>query len=298
MQRLYQFFHLYPRISHFSGAPMNITNASAVPIQRVQLFVTCLVDHFFPETGLAVVKILEEQGLEVEFPQDQTCCGQPAFNGGFWDDARAMARQTVDVLSRSQAPVVVPSGSCAEMIIHHYPELLAGDPVYAARAADLAGRTYEFSQFLVDVLGVTDLGATVRGRLAYHASCHGLRGLGLRQQPARLLGELKGVELAELPEAEMCCGFGGLFAIKMSDISGAMLQRKLDNIEASGADTVVGGDVSCLMHIAGGLHRRGSSVQVKHLAEVLVGSRGAGEQGGRGAAGGTQAGEQGDRGRG
>lgn len=243
-------------------------------IKRVQLFVTCLVDNFFPDAGFAVVKILEELGLEVEFPQAQTCCGQPAFNGGFWDDARAMARHTLNVLSQSDAPIVVPSGSCADMIIHHYPEILAGDPTYAAKARDVAGRTYEFSQFLVDILGVTDLHTCASGCLTYHASCHGLRGMGLKEQPRQLLSHIEGVEFKELPEAEACCGFGGLFAVKMGDISGAILQRKLDNIEATGADTVVGGDVSCLMHIAGGLRRRGSRVQVKHLAEVLAGTGG------------------------
>jgi L-lactate dehydrogenase complex protein LldE len=253
-------------------------------ITTVQLFVTCLVDNFFPDVGFAVVKILEDLGLEVEFPQAQTCCGQPAFNGGFWDDARAMARHTINVLSQSNAPVIVPSGSCADMIIHHYPEILAGDMAYAAKAKAVAQRTYEFSQFLVDVLGITDLQAKAAGCLTYHASCHGLRGLGIKEQPRQLLNHIEGVELKELPEAEACCGFGGLFAIKMGDISGAILQRKLDNIETTGADTVIGGDVSCLMHIAGGLRRRGSRVRVKHLAEVLVSRRsgptrpGAGEQ--------------------
>jgi L-lactate dehydrogenase complex protein LldE len=249
--------------------------------KTVQLFVTCLVDNFFPDVGFAVVKILEELGLHVEFPQAQTCCGQPAFNGGFWDDARAMARHTLDVLAQSEAPIVVPSGSCADMIIHHYPELLTGDAVYAAKAKDVAGRTYEFSQFLVDILGVTELGACAGGCLTYHASCHGLRGMGLKEQPRQLLNHVEGIEFKELPEAEACCGFGGLFAVKMGDISGAILQRKLDNIETTGADTVVGGDVSCLMHIAGGLRRRGSKVRVKHLAEVLAERRGAEEQGGR-----------------
>jgi len=238
-------------------------------IKTVQLFVTCLVDNFFPDVGFAVVDLLEEQGLTVEFPQAQTCCGQPAFNGGFWDDARAMACHTVDVLSQSDAPIVIPSGSCADMIVHHYPEIFVGDPVYGPKAKAVAERTYEFSQFLVDILGVTDVKATGSGCLTYHASCHGLRGLGLKEQPQKLLENVDGVEQKALTGAEECCGFGGLFAVKMSDISGAILQKKLDNIEASGADTVVGSDVSCLMHISGGLHRRGSQVQVKHLAEVL-----------------------------
>ncbi len=244
-------------------------------IKRVQLFVTCLVDNFFPDVGFAVVEILEELGLTVEFPQAQTCCGQPAFNAGFWDDAREMARHTVDVLSQSEAPIVIPSGSCADMMIHRYPELLADDPAYASKAKAVAGRTYEFSQFLVDVLGVTDLKAHTDHSLTYHASCHGLRGLGVKEQPQQLLNNVSGGEQKELPEAEECCGFGGVFAVKMSNISGAILQRKLDNIEAGGADAVVGTDVSCLMHIAGGLRRRESKVQVKHLAEVLAKRRGA-----------------------
>lgn len=238
-------------------------------IKSVQLFVTCLVDQFFPDVGFAVVEILENLGLKVEYPQAQTCCGQPAFNAGFWNDARAMARHTIDVLSQSDAPVVIPSGSCGDMVIHHYAEILANDPDYGPKAAALAQRTYEFTQFLVDVLGVADVQARAGGCLTYHASCHGLRGLGLKQQPRKLLSNVSGAEQKELPGAEECCGFGGLFAVKMSNISAAIMQRKLDNIEATGADTVVGADVSCLMHIAGGLRRRGSKIQVKHLAEIL-----------------------------
>lgn len=242
-------------------------------MKTVQLFVTCLVDQFYPEVGFATVEILERLGLTIEFPQGQTCCGQPAFNGGFWDDARAMARYTIDLLSRSNAPIVLPSGSCGDMIIHHYPELLAGDPKYADKAAAVAGRTYELTQFLVDVLGVTDLESRHSGRVAYHASCHGLRGLGLETQPHQLLANVRGIEQTALPGAEECCGFGGLFAVKMGDISGAILERKLDNIEASGAEVITGTDVSCLMNIAGGLQRRGSRVRVIHLAELLRGRR-------------------------
>ncbi|MCB0166900.1 MAG: (Fe-S)-binding protein [Anaerolineae bacterium] len=238
-------------------------------VKTVQLFVTCLVDKFFPETGLAVVDILETLGLTVEFPLAQTCCGQPAFNAGFWDDARAMARYTIDVLAQSDAPIIIPSGSCGDMIIHHYIDLLADDPHYAAQAQAVSARTYEFTQFLVDVLGVTDVHSAATGCVAYHASCHGLRGLGLKTQPRRLLDQVAGLESKDLSGSEECCGFGGLFAVKMSQISGAILQRKLDNIEASGADTVTGTDVSCLMHIAGGLRRRGSAVKVKHIADIL-----------------------------
>jgi L-lactate dehydrogenase complex protein LldE len=239
-------------------------------VSRVQLFATCLVDQFYPSVAEAAVRLLERLGIEVEVPRDLTCCGQPAFNGGFRAEARAMARHTLDVLSRSDAPVVVPSGSCADMVTHRYPELMADQPGYAEKARDIAGRTYELSQFLVDVLGVTDVGASGRGTAAYHSSCHTQRGLGVLAQPLSLLAHVGGLEHQALPDTHACCGFGGLFAVKMGDISGAMLNRKLADIEASGADVVVGSDVSCLMHIGGGLHRRGSRVRVLHLAEVLA----------------------------
>jgi L-lactate dehydrogenase complex protein LldE len=237
---------------------------------RVQLFATCLVDRFAPSVGHATVAVLERLGLEVDVVPDQTCCGQPAFNGGFVDQAADMARHTIDVLSRSTDPVVVPSGSCADMIVKHYPELLAGDPVYGPRARDLAARTYEFSQFLVDVLGAKLPAVQGGPALAYHASCHGLRGLGLHDQPRRLLREVAGNRCADLPDAETCCGFGGLFAVKMGPVSSAMLESKLDAIAASGAEVVVATDVSCLMHIGGGLHRRGSRARTRHIAEVVA----------------------------
>jgi len=241
-----------------------------VTVSRVQLFVTCLVEHFSPSVGLAAATVLERLGVAVEVPRGLTCCGQPAFNGGFRDEARAMARHTVAVLSRSDAPIVMPSGSCAAMIVHHYEQLLAGDPDACARAKDVAARTHEFSSFLVDVLGVTEVGASCRSRVAYHASCHTRRGLGVDDQPRRLLRAIRGIECVDLPESDTCCGFGGLFAVKMGEISGAMLERKLDNIERSGAGVVAGTDASCLMHIAGGLRRRGSRVQVRHLTELLA----------------------------
>lgn len=237
---------------------------------RVQLLVTCLVDTVAPQVGLAVAEVLERLGLEVHVPADQTCCGQPAFNAGSWDDARAMARHLIDVFSIDPAPVVVPSGSCGDMVIHQAPHLLAGDEQYADAARALASRTFEFTRFLVDVMQVTDVGATCPGRLAFHPACHGLRGLGLVTEPQALLEAVRGAERCPLPDAETCCGFGGLFAVKMSDISGSLLSRKIANLEASGADTVVSTDVSCLIHLAGGLHRKGSPIKVKHLAEVLA----------------------------
>lgn len=238
-------------------------------VARVQLLVTCLVDRLFPDTGMAVVRVLEKLGVEVHCPPAQTCCGQPAFNAGFVDDARALAKRTIDLFSADPAPVVIPSGSCGDMVVHHYARILADDPAYAARARELAARTFEFTQFLVDRLGVTDVGATGTGELAYHACCHGLRGLDLRHQPVALVDDIDGVTRVPLPEHDVCCGFGGLFAVKMSDISSAMLARKLDCIERCGASTVAVTDVSCAMHMTGGLHRRGRAIRIRHIADLL-----------------------------
>lgn len=246
--------------------------------RKVQLFATCLIETLRPEAGMAVVRALERLGVNVEYPVRQTCCGQPAFNAGAWQDARRMAKYTLDVLSDSDAPIVAPSGSCADMLIHHYPELLAADAKYGEQAEAVAARTYEFSQFLVDVLGVTAVPGVTRDsydsraprRVTYHPSCHLLRGLGITSEPRSLLANVKGIEVAPLAGETECCGFGGLFAIKMADISSAMLERKLDAIQATGAEAVIGCDISCLLHIGGGLHRRGAQVETKHLAEILV----------------------------
>ncbi len=238
---------------------------------RVQLFVTCMVDALSPEVGECVVEVLERAGVEIEVPEGQTCCGQPAYNGGFWDEARAMARHTLRVFGDSDLPVVIPSGSCGDMIVHHYPELFANDPVWRRRAARLSRRTYEFTQYLVDVLGVTDLGARLQGKLTYHASCHLLRGMKIHRQPLALLGHVQGAEVVPLPGEQECCGFGGLFSIKYGDISSGMLERKLDSIASTGAEWVVGCDLSCLLNINGGLHRRRSPARGVHIAQVLAG---------------------------
>lgn len=230
---------------------------------------TCIVNHVFPQVGWAVANVLERAGATVEVPGEQTCCGQPAFNAGFWDDARQMARHTIDVLEDAEGPVVVPSGSCADMMVHHYAHLLKDDPLYGPKAKALSGRVYEFSQYLVDELGMTDLGARHNGKVAYHSSCHLLRGLGLDRQARQLLADIDGAEVVDLHEAETCCGFGGLFAVKMGDISTAMLGRKMDSVRDSGADTLTGCDMSCLMHIDGGLRRAGKRPRVMHLAELL-----------------------------
>ncbi|HSF84503.1 MAG TPA: (Fe-S)-binding protein [Acidimicrobiia bacterium] len=237
---------------------------------RVQLFVTCLVNGFFPEVGIATLQVLERAGAEVDYPSDQTCCGQPAFNAGFRDQARAMMRQTLEALDATEGPIVLPSGSCAAMLIHHGPELMEHDPELHAMAIGVADRVHELSSYLVDELGVDNLGGSCNEPVTYHASCHGLRGLGLEHQPQQLLDAAPGVERVELDGADECCGFGGLFSIEMPEVSAAILATKLDNLEASGAATVVGTDVSCLMHIGGGLRRRGTPIQIKHLAQVLA----------------------------
>lgn len=235
----------------------------------VQLFVTCLVNGLFPDVGKAVVAVLEGEGHRVEFPRDQTCCGQPAFNGGFREEAAAMARHTVDVLAATTGPVVVPSGSCAAMIIHHIPELLGDEPGYAAEAAQLAARTREFTRFLAET-GARPSGKLGDGPITYHASCHGLRDLAILEEPKALL-DGAGCDRVELEGEDECCGFGGLFSVEMPEISMAMMQTKIDNVVASGATTLVGIDVSCLMHLEGGMRRRGVPIDVKHVAQVLAG---------------------------
>jgi L-lactate dehydrogenase complex protein LldE len=243
----------------------------AVRPTRVQVLVTCLVDHFSPGTAEALVRVLEREGLEVIVPDDQTCCGQPACNAGARRDAIAMAKHTIAVLERDGAPVVIPSGSCTDMLVHQAPALLAAEPEWAERARAVAARTYEFTQFLVDVLQVPAVPCAASGTLAYHACCHGLRGVGLDAQPRQLLAQVSGANVVPLPEDDTCCGFGGLFAVKLPDISGAMLDRKCRQIAASGADTIVVTDISCAMHMQGGLDRKGQAVRVRHIADILAG---------------------------
>lgn len=241
--------------------------------KQVRLFVTCLIDHLSPEVGEAVVTVLERLGLEVDVPAGQTCCGQPAFNGGFWAEAREMARFTIKILEQADTPIIVPSGSCGDMIIHHYPELFAGEPEWQARAQRVAANTYEFTQFLVDVLGVTNIGACFNGKLTYHASCHLLRGLGVSSQPQTLLEHVQGAELTPLERADECCGFGGLFSVKFPLISEDMLANKLAHLAAAQADRVVGCDLPCLMHINAGLHRQGKPTCAVHIAQILAGQK-------------------------
>ena len=247
---------------------VNLATANVAGVSGVcQLFVTCLVDGFSPEVGVATVRLLERAGYEVAFAFDQTCCGQPAFNAGYAEQAIAMAGYTVEVLDSTHGPIVVPSGSCADMLIHHIPGLLADRPT--ARAAHrVAARTVELTRFLADHAVPPD-GVSIDGTVAFHRSCHGLRGLGLEGVGEGLL-DGAGVQRCDLAGADECCGFGGLFSLELPELSSAMLETKLQTIEDSGADIVVGGDVSCLMHIAGGLHRRGSSIRAVHIAQILA----------------------------
>lgn len=238
-------------------------------IETVQLFVTCLIDTFFPYIGEAIVDVLTRSGVNVDFPPGQTCCGQPTFNAGLWQQARPMAEHTIRVFQSAPGPVIIPSGSCAAMIRYGYPELFADDPFGRSQAQALAARTYEFTEFLVDVLGVTDLGARWPGVLTYHPSCHLLRGLGVDRQPRLLLSNVREAEVVELPDAKDCCGFGGVFSVEHPEISAEMLNRKIINLEASASPTLVVCDTGCLMHIQGGLHRQEKPQRVVHIAEVL-----------------------------
>lgn len=237
----------------------------------VQLFVTCLVDSFFPQTGEAVVDILHRLGIGVDFAPDQTCCGQPQFNAGLRKDSRAIAEHTIRVFENTTGDIVTPSGSCAHMFRHNYPELFEGDSLWLPRAKALAERTYEFTEYLVDKLNVTDLGARWDGALTYHPSCHTLRGINVDRQPRALLAKVKGATLIDLPHAEECCGFGGIMSVEHPELSAEWLKRKISRLEASQAPVLVVTDAGCRMHIAGGLNRQKKSQRVMHIAEVLNG---------------------------
>jgi len=240
------------------------------PPRRVALFVTCLVDLFRPAVGFAAIKLLEEAGCTVEVPPLQVCCGQPAYNTGDRATTRAIAKQVMDAFEGYDA-VVAPSGSCGGMLSHHYPGLFDDDPALKARAENLAGRSYELISFLVDVLGVKKVAAHYDGAVTYHDSCSGLRELGVKEQPRQLLGSVQGLELREMKTPEVCCGFGGTFCVKYPEISNAMVGEKSADITASGAGTLLAGDLGCLMNMAGKLQREGSAVRVRHVAEVLAG---------------------------
>jgi L-lactate dehydrogenase complex protein LldE len=246
-----------------------VAGVSSSPPRRVALFVTCLVDLFRPSVGFAAVKLLEDAGCIVEVPPLQVCCGQPAYNSGDRASTREIARQVIEAFE-GYPHIVAPSGSCAGMLSHHYPGLFDDDPAMKARAETLASRTHELMAFLVDVLGVTKVDARYDGAVTYHDSCSGLRELGVKQQPRALLGSVKGLALREMKTPEVCCGFGGTFCVKYPEISNAMVGEKTTDIAATGADTLLAGDLGCLMNMAGKLQREGHAVKVRHVAEVLA----------------------------
>jgi L-lactate dehydrogenase complex protein LldE len=245
-----------------------VDTATRAPL-RVGLFVTCLVDLIRPSVGFAAVKLLEDAGCRVFVPS-QTCCGQPAYTSGDRAATKAIALQTIAAFEDCDY-VVAPSGSCAGMLAKHYPELFAGEPELARKANSFAGKCFELVSFLVDVLKVTEVAARYDGEVAYHDSCSGLRELGVAAQPRKLLGSVEGLRLVELTGADVCCGFGGTFAVKYGEISDAIVAQKTANIVASGAPTLLAGDLGCLMNMAGKLQRQGSAVSVRHVAEVLAG---------------------------
>ncbi len=244
-------------------APMSDT-----PID-VALFITCLVDLFRPRVGFATVKLLEDAGCRVSVPDAQTCCGQPAYNSGDFDGARVIARQVIDAFDGFRY-VVAPSGSCAGMIKVHFPSLFDDDRAMRERATELAGRTFELTSFLVDVRQIDNVAARLDGIATYHDSCAGLRELKVHDQPRQLLASVDHLSLRDLPDADVCCGFGGTFCVKYADISVKMVDEKADSVIATGADTLLAGDLGCLMNMAGRLHRRGAPVRVRHIAEVLA----------------------------
>jgi len=243
------------------------------PRPRVALFVTCLVDLHRPTVGFAAIKLLEQAGCDVEVPRAQTCCGQPAYNSGDRATAAAMARDYLEAFSGYDY-VVVPSGSCGGMLRTHMPHLFDDDPNTKARADQLAARTYELISFLTDIRGMTHVDAAFTANATYHDSCAGLRELGVKAQPRALLASVSGLSLTEMKEPEICCGFGGTFCVKYPEISTRMVSDKTADIVATGADTLLAGDMGCLLNMAGRLSRQGSAIKVRHVAEVLAGMTG------------------------
>lgn len=241
-------------------------------VKKITLFVQCLVDGLYPEVGEAMMTLFRRLDIQVNCPMDQTCCGQPAFNTGYWKAARIAAKRFVKIFEDAEW-IVCPSGSCVNMVKNHYPDLFEDNTAWAERAKQVGRRTFELSQFLVDILGIKDMGAAYDGKITYHDSCHLLRGLGIREQPRRLIQHLKGAEFIEMKDPDRCCGFGGTFSVKYPDISTAMVDEKIHNIIASGADTVTGCDISCLMNIQGRLSRMESPIKVLHIAQLLAGNR-------------------------
>jgi L-lactate dehydrogenase complex protein LldE len=241
-----------------------------VNMPKAQLFITCLGDQFYTGTLQNMVRILEQLGVELIFPAEQTCCAQPLFNNGFEDKARPVVQNWIKVFSRSDAPIIGPSGSCVSMVRHHFPELFPTGSAEHSLAVDLAARTFEFTEYLVRQLKVTDVGASYPHRVTYHATCHYQRELGLREEAKTLLRAVDGLEMVALNEEDTCCGFGGAFSVTFPEVSRAMMDQKVKNILATDADTVVMCEPGCLMNIAGGLHKAGSSIRAMHIIDVLA----------------------------
>lgn len=250
--------------------PLQVSAPPPVGAPRVALFVTCLVDLMRPSIGFASVKLLEAAGCEVDVPSAQTCCGQPAYNSGDKVTAAALARQTIAALEGYDF-IVAPSGSCAGMLKKHYPALLAGDRHWSGRAVAFGAKVHELISFLVDVRGMTGVDARLDASATYHDSCSGLRELNIKDQPRRLLASVRGLKLVEMADCEICCGFGGTFAVKYSEVSNAMVEKKTGNISEAKTDLLLAGDLGCLMNMAGKLKREGKTTAVRHIAEVLAG---------------------------
>jgi len=238
--------------------------------ESAQLFITCILDTLYPEIGESVALLLEDLGVNAAFPLRQTCCGQPAFNAGMRAQSRPVARHTIATFEKTVGPIVVPSGSCAAMLRHGYLDLFRDDKDWYQRAKSIADRTYELTEYIVDYLGVSDVGAHFNGTFTYHSSCHLLRDLGVHRQPRQLLSNVKGAQFVELPHGRECCGFGGVFSVEHPEVSNAMLELKIKNIEKSGSAMVVSSDAGCMTHINGGLRRRGQPQRVVHIAELLA----------------------------
>ncbi|MFO7667144.1 MAG: (Fe-S)-binding protein [Desulfobacterales bacterium] len=238
--------------------------------QKVTLFIQCLIDGIFPEVGFAVVRIFEKLGIGVECPAEQTCCGQPAFNSGYRKEAKLAAEHFIGVFGDAET-IVCPSGSCVDMVRNHYPELFRDDPILLEKAKEIGARTFELTEYLVDVLGVEDLGSRYDGKITYHDSCHLMHGLGVKEQPRKLIRRIKGAEFVEMYDSDRCCGFGGAFSVKYPKISTAILEDKVKNIIDSKAEIVTGCDMGCLMNIQGILSRRELPVKTLHIAQLLAG---------------------------
>ena len=241
--------------------------------EKVSLFIQCLVDSMFPGTAEAMIAIFQRLNIAFDYPTEQTCCGQPAFNSGYRKNAAVAAKRFIEIFENDEI-IVCPSGSCVHMVRHHYPELFKNDPEMLAKAKAVGKKTFELTQYLVDELHLSNIGSEFNGSVTYHDSCHLTRGLTINAQPRTLLRHINGLEFIEMKDSDTCCGFGGTFAMNYPDISTAMVDDKIENILASGAQVVTGCDISCLMNIQGRLSRRGENVKVMHIAELLASTGG------------------------